>query len=71
MTYRIRKSCPWCERENDVTKAAEHKVPAYCTNCHHRADVPRVLCDCSQCKGQRATAPHAAQQGDLFDRETQ
>jgi len=35
-------SCSWCHEPNP----ADQK---YCSNCGHRADLPRVKCDCLMC----------------------
>lgn len=35
-------SCSWCENLN-----AEGRK--FCANCGHRADLPRVKCDCPKC----------------------
>lgn len=48
MSHRV--SCSWCYELNDVTKAREFKMAAYCRNCGHRADVARKDCDCRTCK---------------------
>ena len=35
------QSCSWCNTLNEGK---------YCRECGHRADLPRMWCDCSQCK---------------------
>lgn len=40
------QSCPWCGRFN-------HVFPQHCTTCTgcgHRADRPRLFCDCVKCR---------------------
>jgi hypothetical protein len=39
------RSCSWCHEVNDVTAG-----PGRCKVCGHRADVPRLECDCSRCQ---------------------
>lgn len=39
-------SCSWCHEANKVQ--CGQKV--YCWSCGHRADVPRVDCDCRKCR---------------------
>jgi hypothetical protein len=38
--------CSWCHEANEVKD--DRKV--YCWSCAHRADVPRVECDCRRCR---------------------
>lgn len=45
---RLIASCSWCGVENDVTLARQ-LLPVFCRECGHRADVPRVSCDCDEC----------------------
>jgi hypothetical protein len=40
-------SCSWCHEFNELRNDGS-KV--YCWNCAHRADVPRVQCDCRKCR---------------------
>ena len=42
MTYR---SCSWCHATNQMTGG-----PVFCRDCGHRADVPRLDCDCPRCR---------------------
>jgi hypothetical protein len=39
------RSCSHCHRGNDVTAG-----PTICPRCAHRADVPRMDCDCGFCR---------------------
>ena len=39
------RSCSWCHE-----LVSMEALPAICPTCHHRADLPRALCDCPQCK---------------------
>ncbi len=39
------ESCPWCHEGNELTGGTD-----YCWNCDHRADVPRMQCDCWRCR---------------------
>jgi hypothetical protein len=36
-------SCSWCHRLNPISQR-------WCLECRHRADVPRMFCDCSGCR---------------------
>jgi hypothetical protein len=38
-----RQSCSWCHELNDITDRA-------CARCGHRADLPRLACDCRRCR---------------------
>jgi hypothetical protein len=49
-------SCSWCHTVNPVAVRS-------CPECHHRADRPRMLCDCSRC----ATGPRGFDPTDLAD----
>jgi hypothetical protein len=49
----VSRSCSWCHQMNDV-----RSVPApLCSNCHHRADVPRAECDCFACVATKLCVP--------------
>ena len=37
-------TCSWCHEVNDRTQR-----PALCKRCEHRADLPRLECDCRRC----------------------
>ena len=37
------QSCSWCHELNPVTDRA-------CAGCGHRPDLPRLACDCRQCR---------------------
>lgn len=39
-------SCSWCHEMNSLDQPA----PVVCVSCGHRADVPRVDCDCPKCR---------------------
>jgi len=44
---KILVTCSWCHESN------EHRgdgLKTYCFSCGHRADVPRVDCDCRRCR---------------------
>jgi hypothetical protein len=41
-------TCSWCHELNRVTPG-----PTSCSNCGHRADLPRMSCDCPACKAGR------------------
>jgi hypothetical protein len=41
------RTCSWCHRLNIIDPVAEQR--RYCPDCGHRADVPRLECDCSRC----------------------
>lgn len=60
------RSCSWCHELNDVTAAALRGDPVFCARCGHRADLPRMNCDCATCaahereaddEGRAAAAP--------------
>lgn len=36
--------CSWCHT------LVVANSPAYCPRCSHRADVPRIFCDCTNCR---------------------
>jgi hypothetical protein len=44
--YRVSVTCPWCYEVNDWATSGK---PRYCDHCRHRADVPRMFCDCDAC----------------------
>ncbi len=44
MIGRIRP-CSWCHEGNECPRGEL----VWCANCGHRADVPRLLCNCSVC----------------------
>lgn len=37
-------SCSWCHTLNDTGRFT------FCETCGHRADLPRMECDCGQCQ---------------------
>jgi hypothetical protein len=39
------QSCSWCNEVNELIPGEA----IYCSHCGHRADVPRVQCDCVEC----------------------
>jgi hypothetical protein len=43
---KIRVSCDWCHEVNECP--CNEKT--FCWSCAHRADVPRVDCDCRKCR---------------------
>jgi hypothetical protein len=48
-------TCSWCNEANDKLKQA---IKVFCWSCGHRADVPRVECDCRQCRAREANVQH-------------
>ena len=44
---KITVTCPWCEEESEKKKGDTLKL--FCWSCGHRADVPKVECDCRRC----------------------
>lgn len=42
---KVYRSCSWCHRSNRVYANAR----GICDGCGHRADLPRLDCDCPQC----------------------
>jgi hypothetical protein len=55
-------SCSWCHHMNNL----DDPTVRHCANCGHRADVPRLDCDCPKC---RPTPDRRAEQKRL-DRES-
>lgn len=49
MIARIR-TCSWCHEANECPRGEL----VWCFNCGHRADVPRLLCNCMRCLQVRA-----------------
>lgn len=41
----ISQSCSWCDELNEIPD----ERPVTCNNCGHRADRPRMFCDCARC----------------------
>lgn len=48
----MKVTCSWCHKLNPIGIGL-------CSNCGHRSDLPRTLCNCTQCIGEekRATKP--------------
>jgi hypothetical protein len=44
---KLTRPCPWCSEQNDVP-LDNRKL--YCWSCAHRADVPKLQCDCRRCR---------------------
>jgi hypothetical protein len=42
---RTRIMCGWCHEMTDLIMGG----PTFCPHCGHRADLPRMVCDCPQC----------------------
>lgn len=42
----VRQSCSWCHGMNVLAPGAV----TFCTKCGHRADLPRINCDCPKCR---------------------
>lgn len=40
-------TCSWCHAGVVLMPGGG---PTYCPECHHRADVARLHCDCDQCR---------------------
>lgn len=40
------RSCSWCHHSNPVNTGPSPT----CSNCEHRADLPRSACDCAKCR---------------------
>ena len=48
--YWLEQTCSWCHESNRLSIEGSGGIePAFCKTCGHRADVPRLLCDCGQC----------------------
>lgn len=47
-------TCPHCHEPNELRRdragASGSAGKVYCWSCGHRADVPRVDCDCRKCR---------------------
>lgn len=43
---RVLVTCSWCHESNELDRVRK----TYCFNCAHRADVPRIECDCRRCR---------------------
>ena len=43
---KVKQSCSWCHEANELNPEGK----TYCWSCGHRADVPRVDCDCRKCR---------------------
>lgn len=54
---KITRPCPWCREENEVSLI---NLKVYCWSCGHRADVPRVQCDCRKCRVKQVPASVSA-----------
>lgn len=48
----IHVTCSWCHRAIRLIPG----TATYCMGCGHRADVPRLMCDCPSCR-RLAAAP--------------
>lgn len=46
---RVTQTCSWCHEPNDVETHTNGRK-TFCWSCGHRADVPRVQCDCRVCR---------------------
>jgi hypothetical protein len=49
----VKRTCSWCQALN----ACPVGVAVFCSECGHRADLPRMLCDCLRCRRPRASIP--------------
>jgi hypothetical protein len=47
---RVPVSCSWCSHLNDVTASRKDGTLTNCGACRHRADQPRIDCDCEACR---------------------
>ena len=57
---KVTLSCSWCHEPNDASLVGR-KV--YCWSCAHRADVPRVQCDCRKCRFKDRHVPVETRKG--------
>ena len=62
-------SCSWCHHMNGLDNPAQ----VHCTECGHRADLPRAECNCPRCKPtgeerERQRAQRAADMAELLRR---
>jgi hypothetical protein len=46
LNHKVTVTCSWCHASHDNT----YGQTDYCNNCGHRADLPRLQCDCEKCK---------------------
>lgn len=58
--------CPWCHEENELRKdragaGGSERGRVFCWSCAHRADVPRVQCDCRKCRVKQVPVESDAQ----------
>jgi hypothetical protein len=44
----MKTTCSWCHELYDLSAVR------FCTHCGHRADLPRMDCDCQRCRRQTA-----------------
>ena len=58
MNLHTEKSCAWCGRLNPVGGSAGPRP--ICPDCQHRADLPRLHCDCGQAGCLTPYAPQLA-----------
>lgn len=56
------QSCSWCHSTNSL----DHPQVRFCSECGHRADLPRMECDCPQCTATPALRQAQAQR-DMAD----
>jgi hypothetical protein len=45
---KVTVNCSWCHEPNEQKRGDTLKL--FCWSCGHRADVPRVECDCRKCR---------------------
>jgi hypothetical protein len=50
---RVFVTCSWCHEANELDRV--HKT--FCFSCGHRADVPRIECDCRKCRRMNPPVP--------------
>jgi hypothetical protein len=59
-------SCNWCRMMTPKNQVGG----TYCIHCCHRADMPRVECDCPSCEARRINANKEMNEAlDQYDRE--
>ncbi len=44
---KVTVTCSWCHEGNEKPRGV---LKVFCWSCGHRADVPRVQCDCRKCR---------------------
>lgn len=65
---KISVTCSWCHHVNELS--LREFDPVFCTNCGHRADLPRTECNCANCT-KRERRLYGPRNSEIHDRRTQ